>query len=169
MTSWFVLLRLVFAEVIVVLVPIILIWLWFTNARENAILGFFTVVVSLVASYALGLVHSHPAPYMVSTTLISGPATNSFPSQHTTVMFAMCWPLFFRDRRRLAGLFLVAGFLVGIARVSVGFHYSIDLLGAIIASVVGGIVVEYRKETLLSLLHHYLPINSAKFIDRRDH
>lgn len=166
MTSWFVLLRLAFAEFVVFLVPITLIWLWFTNARESAILGFFTVVVSLVTSYALGLVHSHPAPYMISTTLISGPATNSFPSQHTTVMFAMCWPLFFRDRRRLAGLFLVAGFLVGMARVSVGFHYSIDLLGAVIASVVGGIVVECRKGTLLSLLHYYLPIDSTEFVDR---
>lgn len=166
MTSWFVLLRLVLAEFVVFLVPVTLVWLWLADARESAILAFSAVVVSLVASYTLGLVHSHPAPYMVSPTLVSGSATNSFPSQHTTVMFAMCWPLFFRDRRRLAGLFLAAAFLVGIARVSVGFHYPIDLLGAIIASIVGGIAVEYRNEALLSLLHRYLPTDFARFMDR---
>lgn len=99
MTSWFVLVQFVLAEFVIFVVPVTLVWLWFTGARETAILAFATVAIGLIVSYALGLVYSHPAPYMVSPTLISGPPTNSFPSQHTTVMLAMCWPLFSDDRR----------------------------------------------------------------------
>jgi undecaprenyl-diphosphatase len=134
------------AEYLVVLVPAALVGLWLTGRRETSFFVFVTVVVSLVVSYAMSLIYSHPAPYMVSQTLVSGPPENSFPSQHTTVMFAMVWPLLYRKRRRLAGVFFIGAVLTGIARVSVGFHYPIDILGAVVASIIGTVLVVIAHE-----------------------
>lgn len=146
MASWSSSILLGLAEYLVVLIPAALIGLWLTGRRETSFFVFVTVVVSLVVSYAMSLVYSHPAPYMVTETLVSGPPENSFPSQHTTVMFAMVWPLLYRKRRRLAGVFLVGAILTGIGRVLVGFHYPLDILGAVVASIIGTILVVIAHE-----------------------
>ncbi|HET7322719.1 MAG TPA: hypothetical protein VFJ06_00115, partial [Halococcus sp.] len=90
--SWGGALLVVLAEYLVVLIPLVLVGLWLTGSRETAFFAFVTVVVSIAVSYSMGVLYSHPAPYMVSQTLVTGPPENSFPSQHTTVMFAMVWP-----------------------------------------------------------------------------
>lgn len=139
------------AEYLVVLIPATLITLWLRGRRETSFFVFVTVVVSLAISYAMSLVYSHPAPYMVSETLVSGPPENSFPSQHTTVMFAMVWPLLYRKRRRLAGVFFVGAVLTGIGRVLVGFHYPLDILGAVVASIIGTILVVVANEYVMTV------------------
>ena len=133
-------LQIALAEYLVVLVPLALVGLWLAGSRQTAFFAFVAVVVSIAVSYAMGLVYSHPAPYMVASTLVTGPPENSFPSQHTTVLFAMGWPLAYHHRRRLAGVFLVAGVLTGITRVLVGFHYPVDILGGVVASLIGTVL-----------------------------
>lgn len=144
--SWSSTLLFVLAEYLVVLIPVVLVGLWLAGSRETSFFIFITVVVSIAISYAMSLVYSHPAPYMVSQTLVTGPPENSFPSQHTTVMFAMVWPLLLRQHRRLGGVFLVGAILTGIARVFVGFHYPIDVLGGIVASIIGAVLVSVADE-----------------------
>lgn len=144
--SWGGALLVVLAEYLVVLIPLVLVGLWLTGSRETAFFAFVTVVVSIAVSYSMGVLYSHPAPYMVSQTLVTGPPENSFPSQHTTVMFAMVWPLLYRNRRRLGGVFLVGAIITAIARVFVGFHYPIDVLGGFVASIIGAILVVIAHE-----------------------
>ncbi len=144
--SWSSALLFVLAEYLVVLIPVVLIGLWLAGSRDTSFFVFVAVVVSIAVSYAMGIIYSHPAPYMVSQTLVTGPPENSFPSQHTTVMFAMVWPLLYRKHHRLAGVFFVGAVLTGIMRVFVGFHYPIDILGAIVASIIGTVVVVIAHE-----------------------
>jgi undecaprenyl-diphosphatase len=120
MPSWGPSLLVVLAEYVVLLVPIALSGLWLTGTKETVVVTCVAVVVSLAVSYPLGMVYSHPAPYMTTVTLVTGPPENSFPSQHTTVLFASVWPLMLRQHRWLAGLLLGAGVLTGIARIVVG-------------------------------------------------
>lgn len=142
-------LSLALADYLVVAIPVTLVGLWLVGQRKTSFFVFVTVVASIAVSYAMGLVHSHPAPYMVSSTIASGSPENSFPSQHTTVLFAMVWPLAYRHRRRLAGAFLVGAMLTGVARVIVGYHYPIDVLGGIVASVVGAALAVIAREYIL--------------------
>lgn len=149
------------AEKLVYLIPVALLYLWFTPEEERtrsrfrmalvppwfattegkakAIFIVATIVVSLALSYALGQIYSHPAPYMVGyeTLLVEAPEI-SFPSQHTTVVFAFAWPLFYLQDRWREGLgALILATLVGISRVYVGVHFPIDIIGAVGASLLG--------------------------------
>jgi undecaprenyl-diphosphatase len=153
-------LLLILAEVLVFLIPIVLVGLWLTDNRETAFFAFVAVVVSLVISYALGLVYSHPAPYMTTSTLVTGSPENSFPSQHTTVLFAMVWPLALRRRRWLAGVFLIAGVLTGIARIYVGFHYPIDIIGGIVVSVIGAGIVAVSDEYVATIGQWFIAVDT---------
>lgn len=148
------------AEYLVYLIPLALIDMWFSTTdteagsafkmallsgwfdlkegKSTAIFIFVTVVVSLGVSYLLSQVYSHPAPYMRGyETLVVESPENSFPSQHTTVMFAFAWPFFYLKRYRIGIGMLGLATLVGISRVYVGVHYPIDIVGAIASSLIG--------------------------------
>lgn len=150
------------AENVVYLIPVALLYLWFIPERANArfrieagkstsVFIVATIVVGLALSYALGQFHSHPAPYMVGyETLVVEAPENSFPSQHTTVVFAFAWALcYLQDRWRsgLVALFLAS--LVGISRVYIGVHYPIDILGGVGASLLGLTLVYVAKNTVM--------------------
>lgn len=149
------------AENLVYLVPLALLYLWFASEEDRtnsetetpltlpwftaedgkmkSVFIFVTIVVSVAISYAMGQLYSHPAPYMVGyDTLLTEAPENSFPSQHTTVVFGFVWPLLYlQDRQRTGLVALVLASLVGISRVYVGVHYPIDIVGAIGASLLG--------------------------------
>lgn len=134
------------AENLVYLVPVALLYLWFApegfgieRGKEKSVFVAVAVVVSLVISYALGQLHSHPAPYMMGyDTLLVEEPENSFPSQHTTVVFAFTWPLFYLRERTEDGLVaLLLASLVGFSRVYVGVHHPVDIVGGVVASLLG--------------------------------
>ncbi|WP_408960438.1 phosphatase PAP2 family protein [Natrinema sp. 74] len=163
------------AENLIYLILLALLYLWVTSEEDHttsvfqsgfalsrlatkdgkmkSIVIFVTIIVSLTLSYAAGQLYSHPAPYMVGyETLLTEAPENSFPSQHTTVSFAVVWPLLsLQDRWRTGLVALVLALLVGISRVYVGLHYPIDIIGAIGTSLLGfalvyagrGLVMEF--------------------------
>lgn len=161
------------AENLVYLIPLVLLYLWFTpeekrtnsafqmalaipqlTAKEGKVKSVFifvTIVVSLALAYTLGQLYSHPAPYMAGydTLLVEAPE-NSFPSQHTTVVFAFAWSLLYlQDRLRVRFVALAFASLVGISRVYVGVHYPIDIIGAIGASLLGFTLVYAARNLVM--------------------
>lgn len=133
------------AEYLVYLIPVALLYLWFSSeeGKSKSVFIFVTIVVSLLISYTMGQFYSHPAPYSAGyETLITEAPENSFPSQHTTVAFAFTWPVFYLQDRWREGLVVLAlASLMGISRVYVGVHYPIDIAGAIGASLLGFVIV----------------------------
>lgn len=128
------------AEFLVLLVPLTLIYLWFQgeDGRLNSVYSFTAVLAGLAVSYAvLGQVYQHESPFQIYETIASGEPENSFPSQHTTVILSMILPLLWQKRNRLAGLFLGTGVLTGFARIYIGEHFLIDILGAGLAALIG--------------------------------
>lgn len=162
------------AENLIYLVPLSLLALWFMpekegtntafqmaltlprvvikNGKTKSVFIFVTIVVSLVFSYAMGHLYSHPAPYSVGyETLIRETPENSFPSQHTTVVFAFAWALLYLHDRWRDGLIAVLfASLVGISRVYVGVHYPIDIVGGIGASLLGFILVYTARSPVVA-------------------
>jgi undecaprenyl-diphosphatase len=128
------------AEFLVLLVPVTLVYLWFRgeDGRKDSLYVFTAVVIGIIASYAvLGQLHQHDSPYQNFDTIASGESENSFPSQHATAVLSMVLPLLWRKRERLAGLLLGTGVLTGFARIYIGEHYLVDILGAGAAAVIG--------------------------------
>ena len=150
------------AEYLVYLIPLALLYLWFSSeeGKSKSVFVFVTIVVSLAISHAMGQFYSHPAPYSAGNeTLITEAPENSFPSQHTTVVLAFTWPLFYlQDRWRTGLVALVFASLVGISRVYVGVHYPIDIAGAVGASLLGFVLVYAARDAVMGFASHCINI-----------
>jgi len=84
--------------------------------------------------------------------LIPVPHSPAFPSGHASFFFALATALFFIHRKW--GIWFLAGSLVmGIARVFVGVHWPMDIVGGIAVGVVSAfiayILLDYRKANML--------------------
>ncbi|MFB6144064.1 MAG: phosphatase PAP2 family protein [Candidatus Nanohaloarchaea archaeon] len=142
-----------FAEYLVVLVPAVLVYLWFQGreGKHDSILAFDATVAGIVAAYALGMVYSHQNPSTMYNTIAAAKPENAFPSQHAAAMFSAAWPLFMRDRKNLGYLMLAAAILTGFSRIYIGEHWPVDILGSVAASV-AGVAVVYFGEDYVELL-----------------
>lgn len=131
------------AEFLVVIVPLVLVYLWFQGktGKRDSILGFGSAVLGILISYGMGLLYSHQNPSAIFETIVAAKPENAFPSQHTTVIFSVAWPLFWRERKNIGTLILLAALATGFSRVYIGEHWPVDILGSIVASAIGfGIV-----------------------------
>lgn len=86
----------------------------------------------------LGLIWPHPRPFMIPVghTLISHVADPSFPSDHLTLLWTVAFSLLRHPLTRPLGRALaLLGLPVAWARIYVGVHFPLDMLGAALVSV----------------------------------
>jgi len=143
-----------FAEYLVVLVPLSLVYIWFQGreAKEDSVLTFASAVTGILAAYLLGMFYTHQNPSVTYETIVAAdPTENAFPSQHTATVFAASFGYLTRKRKKLGGLMVVAGLLTGFARVYIGEHWPVDVLGSILAGS-AGIIVAYYGDRFVDML-----------------
>jgi undecaprenyl-diphosphatase len=105
--------------------------------------GFASAALAYVAAFVIHHVWARPRPYV--THHISHPWSNvtdpSFPSDHTTVSFAIAFAVLAFDLA--AGvIFIVIAAIIAVGRLFIGAHYPSDVLaGFVIGLVAAGIVV----------------------------
>lgn len=101
-------------------------------------MAFFAIPAGLFA-LALGMLANHlyldPRPFVVGhfTPLVPHAPDNGFPSDHTLLVAAVAMIGTFWNRR-LAVVLWVLAVIVAVARVYVGLHHAIDVVGSIIIS-----------------------------------
>lgn len=135
--------------------------LWRAHGKDGhraAIRLFITVLAAWLADYVIKLIVRYPRPFHVlHFTPLIPESGNSFPSGHATVAFALAfgyvllWPHAKKrsvgDRFIVATVFAVA-VLVALARVFVGVHWPLDIVGG---SVLGALVA-YALHSPFTLL-----------------
>ncbi|MCO8245419.1 MULTISPECIES: phosphatase PAP2 family protein [unclassified Haladaptatus] len=127
------------ANDLIFLLPLTLVIGWVLDYRRDAFYSFAVVVISLLFSYGMGLFYHHPAPYQVHprATAASGSPENSFPSQHATATVAFALGVL-RRRLFVTGIcFAIVAGLVSVARVVVGYHWTVDILAGAMAGGIG--------------------------------
>jgi undecaprenyl-diphosphatase len=121
-------------------VPIFLIFLWFRGVKELALRAFWAGVVAwLGISNLVGHLYFRARPPIAELggkELFFHRPTYSFPSDHATLFAALAVTFYLFGYKKLAFWTGVAGLLVSLARVALGFHYPTDILGGIL---VGGV------------------------------
>jgi undecaprenyl-diphosphatase len=109
-------------------------WLWGSSAmRQILVAATVSGLVGLFINQLIGLVWYHPRPFEagIGQTLVPHVQDSSFPSDHLTLIWAIAFSLLLREQFRLAGwLLALMGMLVAWARIYLGVHFPLDMLGA---------------------------------------
>ena len=143
----------VMADYLIYMIPLVLtaLWCWGNTAqRELALKACVVTFVALGINQLLGIVWPHPRPFVIGLghTFIPHATDSSFPSDHATVFGAIGLTMVLANSRAIAGwAILTLGACVAWARVFLGVHFPLDMLGAVaVAGVVWlGITPFWRK------------------------
>lgn len=98
-------------------------WYFFSEAAIAIILsrGLLTEIIRFF--------YNHPRPFdVLGFTPLIGESGYSFPSGHAAWFFALAMVIFFRNRKWGTWFFVLA-LVNGIARIYVGVHWPLDILG----------------------------------------
>ncbi|MEO7939130.1 MAG: undecaprenyl-diphosphatase, partial [Burkholderiaceae bacterium] len=137
--TWLVSTAVVVGDFLIYLVPVILTWMWLTGGvlqRNLALKTFAVVMLAVGVNQLIALVWQHPRPFMLGLghAWIEHLPDSSFPSDHVTVLSGMGLTLLFGGAIGLAGFLLACTIVVAWARVFLGVHFPLDMLGAVCVS-----------------------------------
>jgi len=127
-------------------IPLMLACLWLSGdprLRETALKACVVTLAALGANQLIGLAWPHPRPFVIGLghTFIAHAPDSSFPSDHGTVFAAVCIVLLERGMMRLGAATLVGGVAVAWARIFLGVHFPLDMIGAVgVTAAVYGVV-----------------------------
>lgn len=114
----------------------------FTFKEKKAMLLAFLAIpiaVLLIKGIHFFFFENRPFVYYDITPLIAHNPNASFPSRHASIMSVITFA-YFIYRSKWAPFFLVFLIWVGLARVYVGVHYPLDIVGGIILGIVSLII-----------------------------
>lgn len=92
------------------------------------------VIGRLILIPIIRLFYFRPRPFIngeINQLISHNPAEASFPSGHTTIMFAISFAVFAYNRK-LGSVFLIVSFWSTVSRIIVGVHFPLDIVGGII-------------------------------------
>ncbi|MDA8414263.1 MAG: undecaprenyl-diphosphatase [Desulfobacteraceae bacterium] len=147
------------AEYLIWLVPLLLIFIWFRDrtdsGRSRLFLAFFSAMLALGINQLVGLFYQHPRPFMAGLghTYLSHGADSSFPSDHVTVFCAVGLALCLDRTTRCFGAILgLAALPVAWARIYLGVHFPLDMVGAFGTAFLSVVVTRLSASPLEKLL-----------------
>jgi undecaprenyl-diphosphatase len=125
------------AEHLIYIVPPVLAggWLWGSNDTRSAVLTAALVgALALGLNYSIALLWFHPRPFMahVGHDFLAHAPDSSFPSDHVTLMWSVGMVMASRGVTRYVGaLILGLAVVTAWARIYLGVHYPLDMIGAV--------------------------------------
>ena len=144
---WEMQIALFMADFLIFVIPLALVSLWFWgDATERNL----SLKACLVAFVALGVnqiiirVWPHPRPFMIGLghAFIPHAADPSFPSDHVTIFAGVGLSLLLGHARSVVGwAMLLLGLCVAWARVFLGVHFPLDMLGAVAVAFIVWVVI----------------------------
>lgn len=122
-------------------IPLLLVCLWLTGdtyRRETALKVCVITLAALGVNQLIGLAWQHPRPFMIGLghTYLAHAADSSFPSDHGTVFASVSITLLLRGMKRLGAAMIVGGVAVAWARIFLGVHFPLDMIGAVCVAAV---------------------------------
>jgi undecaprenyl-diphosphatase len=132
--------------VIFVVIGLLGLWLWGPEKhRATLLLALAATAIAFVINWLFGIVWYHPRPFELGLgqNYLHHAPNSSFPSDHATALFTMCFVFFWRDGlKSLTGLLLlVSAFVVSWARIFLAAHFPFDILGAVLVALVSVVIV----------------------------
>lgn len=130
-----------------------------TAARQILVAAMVSGLTGLLINQMIGLVWYHPRPFAagIGRTLIPHVQDSSFPSDHLTLIWAVAFSLLLHEQSRIAGWTLAAsGMPVAWARIYLGVHFPLDILGAALVALSSAWLILRQEHRLVSPLMRLL-------------
>lgn len=124
------------ADGLIWIVPMGMIFGWLRGSaatRHALVAATASGLAGLLINQLIGLVWDHPRPFVagIGQTLMAHAPDSSFPSDHLTLIWAVAFSLLLHEQPRVAGWALaLLGLPVAWARIYLGVHFPLDMLGA---------------------------------------
>ena len=120
--------------------------------KQMAIFACISIPIALILVWIAGHLYNDPRPFVVGnfTPLIPHAPDNGFPSDHTALVALIAAFFYFYNKRLSIALWIIA-ILVGISRIYVGVHHTIDIIGSIVIAILATMIASY----ILSYFRHY--------------
>ena len=126
-----------------------IIYLAYKKEWRSIIYFLAALATTFIVLKFVGILNFDHRPFMDYhlTQLVEHASGKSFPSDHTTASAGIAFGLLFFTRFKKTGAILVlVAALIGFSRIFVGIHYPFDILGGLVAGLVGaGIVYGVKK------------------------
>lgn len=130
----------VLGEYAIMGIPLLLVTLWLTglrHQREASVTATLSGLAGLFISVVISTLWMHPRPFMlgVGHTLMSHAADSSFPSDHLTLTWSVAGGLLLFKITRPWGVLLgLLGLPMAWARIYLGVHFPLDMIGALMVA-----------------------------------
>lgn len=124
------------------------------------------VIVAEVLIFIIHLIYFKSRPFVIFPIqpLVQHAADAAFPSGHTTIMAVVAFAYTFA-KSKWAPLFLILMLWVGFARIFVGVHYPLDILGGIIVGFISVFITWQIKNRVCFLKVFAGPIQKQQSED----
>lgn len=162
------------AEVLIYFIPLLFVsyWLWGDVTYRSKILEACAVtMIALGLNQMISMFWYHPRPFMIELghTWLSHTPDSSFPSDHMTVFVGVGLTLMFGGMRTAASGALVAGCAAAWARIFLGLHFPLDMVGSLITTSISYCLVhplwKWKGDTVVALAEYVYKISFAKLIN----
>lgn len=135
--------------------PVILLLLWFLVKKEQRALAFsfagMLISWFVITKNIIPHLWFRPRPDLVvigAKELIFRRPDYSFPSDHATALFGLTFGLYLFGYKKAANWFLLYAIIISIARVSLGVHFPLDIIGGLVSGLIGAIIIKIFEHPL---------------------
>lgn len=162
------------AEYTIYLLLLLMLFLWFSKedrikTRIMLLCAGFSAILGTIMAKLVGKLHYHTQPFdMLDNVnqLVMKEVDNSFPSDHTTVFFAVCM-FFFLYYRKPKGVYaLILASSVGFSRIWVSVHYPLDVLVGALVGISAALILfnlVFKKRLLRPIVTKYTEFEESLF------
>ena len=145
-----------FAVYLVYALPVALILMWFLlkdEKKKATAFAFVSAIISwlLITKLIVPSIWLRPRPDLTvigAKELLFHRPDYSFPSDHATALFAITFGLYAFGNKKLANWFLLGSLLIVLARIAIGVHFPLDIIGGIGSGAIGVLIVYILRRPL---------------------
>ena len=142
-----------FLAVMGIFVLALMVLLAHSHRLRGILEGACAAIIALGVNTGIGIIAFRYRPFIaheqVHLLIEKSGLDKSFPSDHTSLAFALATILYMNNRKWGIAAYVLALF-IGIGRIYVGVHYPTDILGCIVVGTLSGVLVWYGGKRLLS-------------------
>lgn len=135
-STWVIHIAILVADDLIYLIPALLLAMWLRGDKSSRNLAIKAGLVALIGvglNQIIGVAWQHPRPFMIGLGHVWLPHVpdSSFPSDHMTVFNCIGLSLLMGRSVRPGLVTLAVGLCVAWARIFLGLHFPLDMIGAI--------------------------------------